>query len=230
MATPSQLVSLIAKCLLIPETSVVTHDRNLASAGLRRVGGRGKGAAAMSPRDATNLLLAVTGSRNIKDSATTVDRPGALVSTSGRWTTDFVAIEELMALQDDHTFADGLEALIAAAASGTLQAAAERLEGGPVDLAHDMAPSLNIEVTIYGPTPRGAIQIEEIVTGNEGGHYRYKDNVDRHFYGNRRVGVKEGNLAWMDVSRPKEMDSDLRTSATFTHRTIAAVGQLLARK
>jgi len=59
--------------------------------------------------------------------------------------------------------------------------------------------------------------------------HRYRDHVSRHFYGNRPTGPQSGNLAWMDVSRPKEMDSDLRSEMTFSHRTIVTIGALLAQ-
>lgn len=228
MASSTELVEAIARSLVIPAPTVALHFRNLREAGHIETAGRGRNATKMKPCDAAYLLLATIGSRNVKDSADLVVRPGSLVSDSGVWTTNFIAIPQLNALPADHSFVEALTALIESAASGDLEAAAMQLEEGPVDLVHDLSPSLNIEVTIYGPTPRGAIQLEEIVTDSEGRHYRYKDNVDRHFYGNRRVGEKKGNLAWIDVARPKEMDSDLRTSATFTHRTIAAVGQLLS--
>ncbi|WP_108459233.1 hypothetical protein [Devosia naphthalenivorans] len=182
----------------------------------------------MSPLDAAHLLLATVGSRNVKDSATIVGRPGGLVSSAGKWAPSFVNIPELIGLPADHSFADALEALIAAASNGSLQRAAEELEQAQVDLVRDAAPALNIEVSLYGPVPRGAILIEEIVTDNEGQQHRYRDHWDRHFYGERSVVKKSGNLAWIDIARPAEMDSDLKTVSTFTHRTIATIGALLA--
>jgi hypothetical protein len=182
----------------------------------------------MTPRDAAALLICSASSGELKNSPALIERPGGLVSSPGKWALGFLTLPELLQLPDSHTFIDGVSALIAAAASGSMQAAAESLEQGPVDLLHDVVPALNIEVSVYGPTPRGAILIEETIVDDQGGHRRYRDHYESRFYSDRPTQNASGNLAWFDVSRPKELDSDLRTSATFSHRTLAAIGQLLS--
>jgi hypothetical protein len=141
----------------------------------------------------------------------------------------FLAIPELATLSADHSFADAVEALLMSVISGSMQKAAETLEGGPVDLLHDVSPAINIEVTILGPLPRASILIEELVTDEDGRRYRYKDHFKRLFYSARRSPPASGNLASVDVARHGELDSDLRTEMTFTHRTLVTVGALLAR-
>ncbi|SEQ38289.1 hypothetical protein SAMN05428969_2848 [Devosia sp. YR412] len=229
MAKPGELAMLIADIFGAEEPTVRQQARVLRDAGLMSKEKAGRGLGSLTSRDAAHLLIAAAGTRSVAKSVALLDRPGRLVSGDGKWSPGFVEIAELKRLASDHTFAQALEALIDSAVSGTLQAAAQALEQGSVDLIHDLSPLLNIEVTIYGPTPRGAILIEELVTETEGGRYRYRDHFERHFYGSRPVGTKTGNLARMDVPRPDEMDSDLRTAATFSLRTIASIGQLLSR-
>jgi hypothetical protein len=228
MATSTELVDKVAAILAVPAPTVALHLRNLREAGHISLSGRGRHAAKMTPADAANLLVATVGSRNVKDSANIVERPGGLLAGTGRWRLPFVRIPELQELAPDHCFLDAVKALVVAAANGSLQIAAEELEGGNVDLASDTFPALNIEVKILGPTPRGAILVEETVTDEEGRRYRYRDHYESHFYSQRRAAPGGGNLAWLDVATPDEMDSDLRTEFTFTHRTLAVVGELLA--
>ncbi len=59
MASPGQLVDFVSRMLGVPRATVALHDRNLAEAGLRKMGGRGPSAAAMDSVDAANLLIAV---------------------------------------------------------------------------------------------------------------------------------------------------------------------------
>jgi len=82
MASPKDLVAEVAKQTGVPVNTVVQHDRNLSLAGLRTVAGRGRAAATVTYADAANLLIAVAGSRNVKDSASTVRLYGAMVSQS----------------------------------------------------------------------------------------------------------------------------------------------------
>lgn len=76
MATPGELVKVIAAATGTPLATVTQHDRNLVMAGLRTKGGRGTSAATVVPRDGSRVLLAVMGSEQIKDSVETVLRYG----------------------------------------------------------------------------------------------------------------------------------------------------------
>jgi hypothetical protein len=70
--TPGQLVKAVSIALDVPEETVVQHDRNLVTAGLRTKGGRGPSAPKVTPLDAARLLVATLGSVRTKDSVETV--------------------------------------------------------------------------------------------------------------------------------------------------------------
>ena len=63
MATPGQLVQAMATALGISVATVTQYDRQLAENGLRSKGGRGVSAAAVTARDAANLLIAIAAQR-----------------------------------------------------------------------------------------------------------------------------------------------------------------------
>jgi hypothetical protein len=122
MASPGQLVRKFSELLDIAEATIVLHDRNLVVAGLRSKSGRGNSAARVTARDAAHLLVAILGSSHVKDSAETVRRynetrifknltPGYEDS----------AVAALRNLPSDHSFVDAVEALVAAAADGSLE-------------------------------------------------------------------------------------------------------------
>lgn len=106
MATPKQLVSKIAEVTGVPEGTVILHDRNLMTAGLRSLGVRGRGTSAVTFEDAANLLIAVAASRNVKDSAKTVLEYGNLAASQPL---------EFGDAERGHTFGDALAALMEAA-------------------------------------------------------------------------------------------------------------------
>ena len=67
MATLSDLVSVVAGVTGLPEATVFAYGRFAREAGLISQGGRGRGGAQMTATDATNLLLAVCGTRVTRD-------------------------------------------------------------------------------------------------------------------------------------------------------------------
>jgi hypothetical protein len=139
MATPKDLVRAVAEILVVPEATVMVHDRNLATAipvPLRSVKGRGRAAARMTARDAATLLIAVVASSNVKDSAKAVADYGGLVADPRLEST----IKRYDELPVNHTFRDALTALIDAAA-------ADEIERG-FDLA----------ISLRGPRPFAKIE------------------------------------------------------------------------
>jgi hypothetical protein len=135
MTSPRELVTEIAKQTGVPEGTVVQHDRNLAVAGLRSVGGRGRAVAQVTYSDATNLLIAVAGSPNVKDSVKIVQTYSALTSSNA-----------LMSgiIERGHTFGEALATLLKAAPSnGEIYA----------DVDRDL-----IEVSLFGPAPSARIE------------------------------------------------------------------------
>ena len=139
MASPKELVQVVARETGVSEATVIVHDRNLALAGLRSVGGRGRAAARMTYRDAANLIIAVAASRNVKDSAKTVEAYAPLP-----------AIEPLI-FDDDgrevvrgETFGDALAALLEAVPANR-------------DLYRDPEVG-SVDVCLYGPRPSATIE------------------------------------------------------------------------
>jgi hypothetical protein len=223
LATPAQLASLLARVLDVPKSSVITLDRNLAKAGLRTVGGRGTGAAKMSARDATNLILAAAGTSTIKNGLIPVERHGRMMAAQGQWRLRFLPIPEVTDLGPDHTLADALEAFIGAAASGTLSRAAGYPEGADLDLADDERAPVQIEVCLLEPTTWAEIVVSACRFDEEG-ELEIEDQEFRTYSRPRPTG--RGALSF-DPPLDLEVHGDLLHRHIFTHRTIAAVGKLL---
>lgn len=136
MATPGELVKVIAATLGEDEATVTQHDRNLLLAGLRSKGGRGRSAAKVTARDAANLLTSVLGSHRVKDGVAAVQRYIKTQEHRAHWAQYWPAdkqngmgpanvwehygIPELAALKGDHTFIDVLTVLIDLATEGRL--------------------------------------------------------------------------------------------------------------
>lgn len=135
MATPKQLVAKIAEVTGVPEGTVILHDRNLMTAGLRSLGVRGRGTSAVTFEDAANLIIAVAGSRNVKGSAKTVLDYGDLVASQPL---EFGDVER------GHTFRDALAALMEAAPKD------RNLFAGP--------DGGTIDVSLFGPSPAARIE------------------------------------------------------------------------
>ncbi len=139
MATPKDLVAQIARQTGVPEGTVILHDRNLMNAGLRSEGQRGRGKSVVNFTDAANLLIAVAGSRNVKDSAKTVSEYAPLVASS-----PLVFDDGGAEVRRGKTFGDALAALLEAVPSN--RDAYVDPEQGSVD------------VFLYGPIPSARIE------------------------------------------------------------------------
>jgi hypothetical protein len=141
MATPKELVAQIARQTGVPEGTVILHDRNLMNAGLRSEGQRGRGKSVVTFADAANLLIAVAGSRNVKDSAKTVRDYSGLVASQPLVFGD---------TKRGHSFGDALAAM---------------LEAVPADRgAYAGSDGGTIEVWLYGPRPSARIVWELATT------------------------------------------------------------------
>ncbi|GAB1717551.1 MAG: hypothetical protein NTAFB05_25930 [Nitrobacter sp.] len=135
MATPKQLVEKVAELTAVPVGSVILHDRNLLTAGLRSEGQRGRGKSVVTVEDAANLLIAVAGSRNVKDSAETVRLYSPLVADA-----PLEFGEEVRG----KTFGDALAAL---------------LEAVPADRESYNDPEYgSVDVWLFGPNPAARIK------------------------------------------------------------------------
>lgn len=134
MATPGELVRVIAASTGEDHSTVASHDRNLVVAGLRSKSGRGTSAAKVTPRDGAHILTALLGSHRVKDSVETVRRHMQTqeshayerqhypedISEDRANVWEHFGIPELTALPRDHSFVDALTVLIELAAEGRL--------------------------------------------------------------------------------------------------------------
>lgn len=219
MASPAELVRAISEVTGVPEKTVINHDRNLAKAGLRTVGGRGTGAAKMTVRDARNLLLAVAGAPLVKDSVVPIEQHANLMPGSGRevggvWSLPFVRIPELTGLHAKHTFGDALEALLIAAKDGTLEHELRK----EVDIGEKTLniPLTQIEINIVEPLKWASIEV--YVPRSTDDYVSRKDPSEMMVY---RIG--KGRF-------PANIDrftGDLLNQHKFSERTLLSIGKLL---
>jgi hypothetical protein len=118
MASPGELVAVMADTLGVPRATVAQYDRVLAENGLRSSGGRGLSAAKVTAADAANLLLAIVGSpisgAAIKEAAKTCKSYGGLrsVLTGLRQKGRLHAFKRLANLPAEHSLREALVALI----------------------------------------------------------------------------------------------------------------------
>jgi hypothetical protein len=153
MATPGELVHVVAKALGIPEATVVQYDRNLVAAGLRTKGGRGRSAAQVTSSDAANLFLAIGGApiagASVKETRKTCARYGALRAWGTR--PSFSRVKSryptLAKLPDRHLFKEAIAALIDSIAAGEF--------GSP-----DPHLDPNVSVHFDGADPGGGIVVD----------------------------------------------------------------------
>jgi len=225
VASPGELVRKFSELLGIAERTIVLHDRNLVVVGLRSKSGRGTSAARMTARDAAHLLVAVLGSSHVKDSAETVRRYRETrlhKSTSGGYDTS--TIDALRDLPPDHSFVDAIEALIAAAADGSLEPAmyvsTAEIEG--TKFGYEAI----IEITVQTPGLLGDISIRG---GSADGHGRYglPNPYDQH---QSLHPPSEEVDAWKQKVKDYYPESDLIQYRKVTAKTILELGQILCTR
>jgi len=119
MATPGQLVQVMANVLGISKATVVQYDRVLSEHGLRSKHGRGTSAAQVTSRDAANLLTAIAASSPLglsaKDAVEICKRFSALVSggpARAKAEVSKLGFKRLVSLPDGHSFGKALAALV----------------------------------------------------------------------------------------------------------------------
>ena len=142
--TPGQLVQAMSIALNTPLETVTQHDRNLAVAGLRTTGARGRNAPHVTTLDAARLLVAILGSIRTMDSVVTVEGlESAVLYRQGDAepgsTDTFVFVDKrhrkepaqdfsaIAALPRQHSFIEALDALIKFAIALPSEDEAERL-------------------------------------------------------------------------------------------------------
>lgn len=209
MATPGELVEVMAGVVGVPAATVVVHDRNLVSEGLRSKGGRGRSAAQVTERDAAHLLTALLASEQVRDSVHSVHRYGKtrpVRRTS--WADGYKrsGIKPLAQLPADHSFVDALEALITAAAFGLLPKEAV------------------IEVAALSPGTIGDLRISGL--GEKPTvHMRYADPSP---WDGKKDPSPRKVAAWEAKMKKQQPLSDLEQYRRVSARTIMRLGETLA--
>lgn len=117
MASPMQMMECVASALGVDLATVVSHDRNLVTAGLRTKGGRGTSAARMTSADAANLIIALAGAEQVRGNVDYVNKFASLASTRGSLGAP------LRNLGQGHSFAEALTFLIQGYADGSFRGA-----------------------------------------------------------------------------------------------------------
>jgi hypothetical protein len=210
VASPGALVDVVADVLGIAAPTVTQYDRALAENGLRSKSGRGTSAAKVSARDAANLLIAILGSpvsgASIKDAAEICVLYGALPSReSAAWRKNFsrLGFPSLSKLPRQHSFLDGLSALIEGATKGE----AVKIPGLRKRSSRE---DWFLGVTLAGPDPWAQI----LADGSLGkanptpmARFVYSTHVPSHRAGER---------------------SDLHQERHITFKTIRRLGELLS--
>jgi hypothetical protein len=228
MASPGQLVQVMADALSLPKTTPLVHDRHLVVAGLRSKHGRGRGAAKVTPGDAARLLVAILGSATLEDSVETVERYAATrVAASengGGLPYARLGIAELERLSKDHSLVDAVEAVIASAAAGSLAEMMDRWREGTRATRAMVAPLIGVSVLVVGTL--GGLRI----AGLDGGRtaavcYALPSATSRK--GGKRPPGRELD-AWAAAARASRGDSDYERSGRVSERTILRLADLLA--
>jgi hypothetical protein len=210
-------VRIVAAALGLPEPTVVVHDRNLVMAGLRTKGGRGRSAAKVTARDAAHLLTAILASAQVKDSVHSVRRYSDTrphVQTPSGSGFNRMGIKELSDLPAKHSFVDALEALIKAAANGSLQKGREPGRG-PL-----------IEVAALTPRTVGDIRIAGIKKGIAAS-IRYERAKSSGARNTTHPPTREAD-AGDRKTKKHDLETDLEQYRRITAKTILRIAETLA--
>ncbi len=223
MAKLSALIPAVASVLDLPEETVAIYARHLREARLITTGGRGPGGADMTPRDCTNLLIAIMGADLVKDAPRVVPKYRRL--RAGRQTTGWrlpkMPLPALTRLPAFHAFGAALEGLITAAMDGSLESALEAASKKREKGGFAVLPS--IEVIVRGPIPVATISIRaaawgEDVTYEEPNPWLKSDTPSRD-------AIKR----WKKKIERRGPRGDLERIRIVSMRTIHPLGQLLRK-
>ena len=217
MATPKQLVEVVATIFNVSEATVTVHDRNLSVAGLRTMAGRGRAAAHVTSRDAANLMVAVAASRNVKDSVYTVEQFGGLQSKQN-WESYLLNPPEMKGLGINHTVVEAIAALIELAMSGTLEECVEQTTGAPADLRNS-DELFSIRVTFKGASHIALLATIAVETEDD-------SETDVHNYG-RTTSIVRGKKLTRPPMPGLPAKLGLFNEVYFGHWSIMNVADLL---
>ncbi|NUU41576.1 hypothetical protein [Tardiphaga robiniae] len=238
MPFPGHLVECVASVLNVPAKTVTQHDRILASVGLRKVSGRGRSAARVTPNDAASLLITVVGSPiagpTVKDTVQTFERYANLVATNpiglevATWPP---SLKVLQNLAPGHTFRDAVASLVHVWSRGKPRSpdVFVEIEQDPFQTIGDVY----LTIKLHAPRPTASILIEAEITrlsiGHDGKDPRnyYTDKAAAELiYHPRKVGTTFEEI----VDEMKKLDEsyrgDLHQIRMITEVTIGRLAAL----
>jgi hypothetical protein len=203
MATPGELVRVMADVLGISKATVVQYDRVLSEHGLRSKRGRGTSAAEVTSADAANLLISLAASASSgaapKDAVNVCRKFGSFVAVPlYHWPgiCSAVGLSLLSKLPPEHSLRMALAALIDSAAKGELRRSSD----------------VEVSVQFLAPEPAAHILCSSEKIGVQAhGHY---------------VDIKPA--AARRVARRGLVRGDLVTVSTIGLATLRALGALVA--
>jgi hypothetical protein len=214
MATPGQLVEAMAVSLGIPVATVIQYDRQLAESGLRTKWGRGPSAAAVTSRDAANLLIAIAASPlagpTVKEAVRTCEAYGSLKALQrASWIDKFpkFGLPTLASLPPSHSLGEALSVLIDGAGKGEIFQIPDR--EGP------LTADFSFAVRFDGPEPWA-----EIIADGSMGEGKASQVA-------RLVYTSASAAKGFRKKRPK--GPDLHQTRHISFATIRALGCLIAR-
>ncbi len=215
MATPGQLVEAMAVSLGIPVATVIQYDRQLAESGLRTKGGRGPSAAAVTPRDAANLLIAIAASPlagpTVKEAVRTCEAYGSLKALErASWTERFpkFGLPTLASLPAGHSLQEALSALIDGVGKGETFLIPD--PEGP------LTADFSFRVQFDGPQPWADILADGSIGGGK------ISRMARLVYTSRKAA--KGPRKQRAAQR-----ADLHQTRSISFATIRVLGSLIAR-
>lgn len=235
MATPGDLVKAVASALGVPETTVIQYDRHLAEAGMRSKSGRGKSAARVTPRDASNLVIAIAASPvsgpSVKEASNTCKTYASLTFRAEDSVQRFskLGLPALDQLPPTHTLGDAISSLIASAAAGEEIG----ITDGPQGL-----PKRALSIAFFGPQPsaeiNGRLRHEFKITRTPGSFGHESSSETAFFrYSSAQAALSKFpsylgfHFEQLGLEPSSNHFGDLGQVRTITCRTIDALGKLL---
>ena len=232
MATPGELVKALATVLGVPEATVVQYDRQLAEAGMRSKSGRGRSAAHVTPRDATNLLIAIAASPvsgpSVKEASNTCKAYASLTFRAEDSLQRFseLGLPALDQLPPTHTLGEAISLLIARAAAGE--------EIGNV--ADHQFEKRSLSISFFGPQPAAEIYGYALVelkiirsTSTVGHESRSEHAFFRYSSAQAALSGIPGFRFERMLAQPSDHFGDLGQVRMVTSRTIQSLGKLLGK-
>ena len=215
MATPGQLVEAMALSLGIPVATVIQYDRQLAESGLRSKGGRGTSAAAVTARDAANLLIAVAASPlagpTVKEAVRTCEAYGSLKALQrASWVAKFpkFGLPTLASLPVAHSLREALSVLIDGVGKGEIFQLPYRDMSGRASYS-------SFSVRFDGPEPWAEI-------------FAY-DPVEEATSQTAKEISQSARIVYTSGIRKKGWGPDLIQTRRISFATIRALGSLISR-